>query len=134
MTIKAEFEKMIAEVDADRIHKMIHSLPLNDVVRMLLDLREKERDQFFRMLSPDDAAWILRAVPKVESSAVITPLPDEDAVRVLENLDSHQQADILHHADVKETGRILQAMDAQSADHLRRSSLLFDLGRLLAIS
>ncbi|MBF0587652.1 MAG: magnesium transporter, partial [Magnetococcales bacterium] len=98
--------------------RAVRRLPIMEVVRALMRLSIREREQLFQLLGPEDAARLIRAIPHAESAELFGYLTPEEAAELLGAFKTRQQAEFMRELDGPTAKRIMAKMATQQAERL----------------
>lgn len=111
---------LVEQQDVDGLHKLVETLPTNEVARALGRMDDPERRAFLEMLRPEAAADVLETIADAQAADLVEDLPAETAAGILDELYSDHLTDILNEMDAKDASAILDKMDDSDAEDIRK--------------
>ncbi|HEX9631802.1 MAG TPA: magnesium transporter [Gemmatimonadales bacterium] len=111
---------LIAARRSQEILPFLASLAPGEPARAIDRLDEETRNALFTLLSPDEAAGLLDALPESEAVGLLEDLPAADAAAIVAELPSDQQADLLGRIEESGAEAILGRMGTVRATVARR--------------
>jgi magnesium transporter len=113
-------KEILASGSETKLSTYIESLPQNEIIRAVCRLEPEQQDALLTILSPADAADIIEGVTDAQAADFIERLPASSAAPIVSELSSADQADVLGELDEVNARAILEAMEPEEAEILRR--------------
>lgn len=113
-------QQVIASGDKARLTEIVASVLGSELLRHLMHLDDKERDQLISMLTPTQAADLIDDVPDNLAASLLDGLESSVAAKIMEELQSDTQADIVHNLDSDDAEAILSKMEHEDAEGVRK--------------
>jgi len=108
--------------DEKQIAEIVESNTSQETLRQASLMNAVERDQLISTLAPEAAAELIEEAPAGLAASMIEGLDTTVAAKIMEELHADTQADIVNDIKKKNAEAILSAMDAESAEEVRRLS------------
>ncbi|MBT8119398.1 MAG: magnesium transporter [Gammaproteobacteria bacterium] len=112
----------VEAADGQQVADIVESNTSQEVLRQASLMKAAERDQLIAILAPEAAAELIEEAPAGLAANMIEGLDSDVAAKIMEELPSDTQADIVNDIKKRNAESILSAMDADTAEDVRKLS------------
>lgn len=110
----------IRQGDGEAANQLLANAAQDDIALIVDRLTDEQRTSLFALLTPKQAARILRLVYYFQGSTILEQLAPTVAAPIVEELDSDERADLLGELDEEDCNAILAVLDAETAAEARQ--------------
>jgi magnesium transporter len=122
-TVEKESLQVAVEAADDRqVADIVESNTSQEVLRQASLMKAAEREQLISILPPEAAAELIEEAPAGMAAHMIEGLDTDVAAKIMQELSSDTQADIVNDIKKRNAESILSAMDAETAEDVRKLS------------
>lgn len=120
--LKESLQQAVEASDEQQLTDIVESVPSQELLHQVSLMAADDRGQLISTLSPETAADLIEDAPTDLAASIVENVDSNVAARIMEELHTDTQADIVQ--DIKEANAeaILSAMDAESAEDVRKLS------------
>ena len=112
----------VEAADGQQVAEIVESNTSQEVLRQASLMKAGERDQLISILAPETAAELIDEAPAGLAANMIEGLDSDVAAKIMEELPSDTRADIVNDIKKRNAESILSAMDADTAEDVRKLS------------
>jgi magnesium transporter len=112
----------VEAADKQQVAEIVESNTSQEVLRQASLMKAGERDQLISILAPEAAAELIEEAPAGLAANMIEGLDSDVAAKIMEELPSDTRADIVNDIKKRNADSILSAMDADTAEDVRKLS------------
>ena len=112
----------VEAADGQQVAEIVESNTSQEVLRQASLMKAGERDQLISILAPEAAAELIEEAPAGLAANMIEGLDSDVAAKIMEELPSDTRADIVNDIKKRNAESILSAMDADTAEDVRKLS------------